>query len=279
MAEDCHGHGHGHGHGEGGHGHGHGHGHGDGAGGHRHGHEHGECGHVHGHGHGHTAGAPTPEPEKGNSPACGHVAIKFDDKIAITRPDGELDVFTLPDGSSVDELCFCPHDELVERQQSDCCEDPDCGSQMIIPERRECCDHSEAHVHAHLRSDCERGLRGTDLARNRVTLTKQVVEPSELLTPPEAQPTATVTVIRHGDCDHTDGPGCGGQKIRHGDHFDYRVEQEHGTKELHHPYKDERGVQRCVGHGVLRPNNELIGGSWRGGTFSPSSLSCIWFRL
>ena len=191
------------------------------------------------------------------------MAIKFDDKIAITRPDGELDVFTLPDGSSVDELCFCPHDELVVRQQSDCCEDPDCGSQMIIPERRECCDHSEAHVHAHLRSDCERGLRGTDLARNRVTLTKQVVEPSELLTPPEAQPTATVTVIRHGDCDHTDGPGCGGQKIRHGDHFDYRVEQEHGTKELHNPYKDERGVQRCVGHGVLRPNNELIGGSWR----------------
>ena len=97
---------------------------------------------------GRTAGAPTPELEDANSPACGHVAIKFDDKIAFARADGELDVFTTPDGSSVDELCFCPHDELVARQRSDCCEDPDCGSQMIIPERRECCDHSEAHVHS-----------------------------------------------------------------------------------------------------------------------------------
>ena len=203
-----------------------------------------------------------------NSPGCDHVAIKFKDKIAFTRPDGELDVFITPEGSTVDELCFCPHGEL-QRQESEHCGDPDCGSQMIIPEHRDCCDHAEAHVHAHLRSECERGLRGADLSRNRVTLSLSEAQSSELLVPTEAEPTGATAAVRHGDCDHTDGPGCVGQKIRHGDHFDYLVEKADGTKELHHPYKDEGGVQRCVVRGVLRPNKETDG-SWRNFfTFEP----------
>ena len=204
-------------------------------------------------------------------PDCGHVAIKFQDQIAFARTDGELDVFTTQDGSSLDDLCFCSHDELIEQQRSnsatsECCDDPGCGGQLI---REGCCDEPGAHVHAHLRSECEQGLRGAALARNRVTLKKLASQESELLVPPEAAPTTGPTQIQHGNCDHKDGPGCGGQMIRHGDHFDFLVEKEDGTKELHHPYKDSRGVQRCVVHGILRPE-DIAGGAWKNiFTFEP----------
>ena len=52
--------------------------------------------------------------------------------------------------------------------------------------------------------------------------------------------------------------GAGGEvrvakRIRHGDHWDYLVQNADGSTELHHPYVDAQGAHQCELHGTVMP--------------------------
>ena len=142
--------------------------------------------------------APASQRPHVHSDDCGHIAIEHaceisgQTNIGFLQDDGRLQCMTLEGGEPLpcDPSSLCFEQECVQNDEA------------IVTEP--CCSETRPHYHAHIKTECGRGVRGAALQRNAITIFLQGDQ--------ACNPNVPTALLRK--CTHDDANGHGHGHVR-----------------------------------------------------------------